>query len=130
MKTVEKQRLSITVPKILLDSLDNYIQNGNGLDIVAGNFKRDYPGVARLDISKAALFKFLITSYGDKNTDESQYVAALLDNPQLEHAAVSVATDNPIIINNRCDAYMLLVNAMIWIDIPILGYYDGHSLLV
>lgn len=120
------KRVGIPVEKILLDSLDDYIEKGDGWDIE----EEDKFGPT-VDINRSALIRFLISAYGEKETFESGCIIDHLYQTQTDIVHITVNSSNTCIKNDTPKGRKHnLVHAMVYVGIPIRNFFDGRNLLV
>lgn len=122
-KQIKTVRVSLAIEKIIIDSLDQYIENGDGWDIIRDSEMMEQ--TSTIDISRAGLIRFLISAYGCQVTDESNYIYNKIKEQDLPMGYTSIHTKNKRLIEMKGIAKKL-VNAMVYIGIPIEGLFDSR----
>lgn len=130
MNPLKKEQLNYPVHDVVLQSIDNFIQNGNGMNILHRN-KSDYKktGINYVDIERATFVRFLVSSYGSIETNISNKLYQQLIENDEKTSYVTIRTKNPGLIRQNATRRKRIVNAMVYMQIPIEGYFNGKSIL-
>lgn len=126
-------RFSVKIPRVLIESIEEYIQHGDGYDVVPSKRMTElYPDVPFLDIRPAMLMRLLVSMYGEQYTPEADYLINDLISYETRHKnlrSVTIRTSNQRILDNRSTFVIQLIRAMVWQGIPIEGYFDGQQII-
>lgn len=120
------KRISLTIEKPIVEALDQYIKFGDGWGII-GNAKNESEYDA-IDISRSGLIRYLISAYGGQVTQQGNDVYNRLKDDSLPVCYISIHTKNKTIIQAKL-LVKKLVHAMVFIGIPITGYFDGNKVI-
>ena len=125
------------MPLVLIDSVDDYIHNGDLLDHVhqrvTAPVEQSDLNDDELDVKPLALMRLLITLYGDQFTPEADYLISDLIPYETEHKKMkrmTVRSSNAHLVACRVNFVQCLIRAMVWVGIPIMGYFDGKHVLL
>lgn len=124
------ETIRATIPNVIVDSLNNYIKEGDGLDVIPSKLQRDFhPESNTVDISLSGLIKFLLTTYGSQDSDDSELVYGLIMQENGKTKRITFTSSHPDIIASKNMIGFRLVNAMVYMGIPIRGYFDGQQVI-
>lgn len=110
----------------VIDTLGQYIKYGDGWEIIADPKTVDYNPT--IDISRAGLIRYLISVYGEQSTEQSNYIFNRMKEQGFPMCYTSFRTKNLKLIQTKGIAKKL-VNAMVYVGIPIEGLFDGKNIV-
>lgn len=123
------KQINISLPDIVLSSIDDFLTYGDGWDIEPHKYNVQHGAKTVVDITKTACIKFLYSAYGDKETDVAEYIYDSITENDEPTTFISIRTNNPELIANHTDAAYAIVKAMVWMGIPITDYFDGRQVI-
>lgn len=123
------KQINISLPNVIIASIDDFLEHGDGWDIVPHKYNVDHDADVTVDITKTACIKFLYSAYGDKDTDIAEYLYDSITENDEPSTFISIRTTNPELIAHHNDAAYAIVKAMVWMGIPIDGYFDGRQVI-
>lgn len=129
----EYHAISVTIPYVVMVSLALYIKKGpaNQEQYNRAEFEM-YPHINRIDTSVSKLIRYLLTSDYCYVTPPAEYLFEELVKRGTQNSYVHIRTNNPLILLHRdhnTDLIKRLICAMVWNDIPIVGYFDGKDVI-
>lgn len=128
-----ENRFVVKIPNVLVDSIDDFIKHGNGVDIVPpDDFDDKYQDINYLDIRPISLMKLLVSMYGEAYTPEADDLINNLITTETKMnnlKSLTIRTTNPRIRDIKSTFVIRLIRSMVWFGIPIEGYFDGQRLI-
>lgn len=128
-KFMATKQINISLPNVVLSSIDDFLQYGDGWDIEPHKYNIKHNADVVVDITKTACIKFLYSAYGDKETDVAEYIYDSITENDEQCTFISIRTSNPELIANHTEAAYAIVKAMVWMGIPITDYFDGRQVI-
>lgn len=128
MNPLKSEQLNYPIHNVVLQSVDQFIKYGKGMNILQRK-QSIYEGINYVDIERATFLRFMVSSFGYIETEIGNKVYERLEQRQEDTSYITLRTKHPGIIRQNATRKKRIVNALVYMRVPIIGYFDGEDLI-
>lgn len=128
MNPLKSEQLNYPIHNIVLKSVDYFIKYGKGMNILQRK-ESIYESINYVDIERATFLRFMVSSYGYIETEIGNQVYEKMERKQENTTYITLRTKNPGVIRQNATRKKRIINALVYMRVPIIGYFDGENLI-
>lgn len=128
MNPLKSEQLNYPIHTIVLQSVDYFLKYGKGMNILQRK-ESIYENINYVDIERATFLRFMVSSFGYIETAIGNEVYERLERKQEDTSYITLRTKHPATIRQNATRKKRIVNALVYMRIPIIGYFDGEELI-
>lgn len=126
---LQSSQIQLGLPEPLLIAIDSYIQYGDTWDMETDtNIEKQFPDAPKLDATRASIIKFIMSAYSNKMSDKARILYSEIRKDYPYHKYITLRSAHPSILLEPKTRAFRLICAMVYMGIPIPGYFDGRKL--
>lgn len=126
---LQSSQIQLGLPEPLLTALDSYIEHGDTWDMEPDLYiEKNYPIAPKLDATRASIIKFIMSAYSNKVSDKARALYSEIRKDYPYYKYITLRSAHPSILLEPKTRAFRLICAMVYMGIPIPGYFDGRKL--
>lgn len=128
--STENKIQSFSMYAVLEKPLNDFLSQGDGISVLPVFDERQFPDAKVVDVSLINWIRTISTAFGRKRMPQAYKIVERIKETNGRKKTLRFRSPHPLYTNGTPkDQNYCLVSAMVYLEIPILPYFDGMNVL-